>query len=426
MINTLPKKSKEYMEILVDSMGKASSKAQKLHTVITTFKRLQMNLDNQKMYTYCKKEKCMGFLKVGVKKLFVSTEYGDMKEITPLCVLDFYVHEDVQRTGIGKKLFDLMLDDCKIIPEKIAYDRPSEKLLKFLSKHFGLKRYLPQNNNFVVFSQYFSSTSSKKPVVEKSKAKTNDLFEVDEDAKGSDIYKSKPSYKVTYKKDTIAPPTKDNVISRDYISSLITTDGYKSDLKKMPVNEESKDGLNMSYNYKEPANDYEKYGDEGDSFDEKYALRDATNAKVLKAARNPILDAYQEDPKPSKSKDPEEKMSLTEIQRQIAEKEAELQEVMERISISSKGGPRRVQPAEEPKAPSKPNILTHGSSEYTAPPRYNPTSSKTETSSVVTQNDGPSHGHPSFSGYNQNKQSYTASGMRKMQFHSSAPWATSD
>ena len=31
-----------------------------------------------------------------------------MKEIDPVCVLDFYVHESCQRQGIGNKLFEFM------------------------------------------------------------------------------------------------------------------------------------------------------------------------------------------------------------------------------------------------------------------------------------------------------------------------------
>ena len=41
----------------------------------------------------------MGLLKVGVRKLFIRNEAGQIKEISPLCVLDFYVHESVQRSG---------------------------------------------------------------------------------------------------------------------------------------------------------------------------------------------------------------------------------------------------------------------------------------------------------------------------------------
>lgn len=41
-------------------------------------------------------------------------------------------------------------------PEKFAYDRPSEKLIGFLGKHYDLKNYVPQNNNYVVFQKYFT------------------------------------------------------------------------------------------------------------------------------------------------------------------------------------------------------------------------------------------------------------------------------
>jgi alpha-tubulin N-acetyltransferase 1 len=43
--------------------------------------------------------KVLGLLKVGVKKLFIRNDSGAIKEINPLCVLDFYVHESVQRNG---------------------------------------------------------------------------------------------------------------------------------------------------------------------------------------------------------------------------------------------------------------------------------------------------------------------------------------
>ena len=35
---------------------------------------------------------------------------GGVKEIDPMCVLDFYVHESTQRQGVGKKLFSYMLN----------------------------------------------------------------------------------------------------------------------------------------------------------------------------------------------------------------------------------------------------------------------------------------------------------------------------
>ena len=48
-------------------------------------------------------------------------------------------------------------------PEKLAYDRPSEKLIGFLRKHFGLAKYVPQNNNFVVFDAYWQPPKIEEP-----------------------------------------------------------------------------------------------------------------------------------------------------------------------------------------------------------------------------------------------------------------------
>jgi len=39
--------------------------------------------------------KVISLIKVGKKKLFIRNELGNIKEINPLCVLDFYVHESV-------------------------------------------------------------------------------------------------------------------------------------------------------------------------------------------------------------------------------------------------------------------------------------------------------------------------------------------
>lgn len=89
------------------------------------------------------KNKCLGYLKVGMKKLFISTDSGKLKEIDPICVLDFYVHESMQRNGIGKEIFEMALEYYPVNPAKIAYDKPSAKLLGFLSKHYGLKNYTP-------------------------------------------------------------------------------------------------------------------------------------------------------------------------------------------------------------------------------------------------------------------------------------------
>jgi len=121
--------------------------------VITTFGKVCANCHT--LYIKAEGNKCIGFLKTGVKKLFIRDRTGSIHEIQPRCVLDFYVHENVQRGGHGKALFERMLQAEKSQPRKLAYDRPSVKLKAFLNKHYNLRNYVQQNNNYIVFEDYF-------------------------------------------------------------------------------------------------------------------------------------------------------------------------------------------------------------------------------------------------------------------------------
>lgn len=58
----------------------------------------------------------------------------------------------------------MMLKFENIEPKMLAYDRPSSKFIGFLKKHYQLARYVPQNNNFVIFNEYF--TVNKKVTLE--------------------------------------------------------------------------------------------------------------------------------------------------------------------------------------------------------------------------------------------------------------------
>ncbi|XP_029441118.1 alpha-tubulin N-acetyltransferase 1 isoform X2 [Rhinatrema bivittatum] len=145
---------------IVDEMGKASAKAQRLTAPITSASRLQGS--NHRLYILkdCSarnagKGTVIGFLKVGYKKLFVLDRHEAHNEVEPLCVLDFYVHETLQRHGHGKELFTYMLQQERLQPAQLAVDRPSEKLLSFLWKHYNLRATIPQVNNFVVFEGFF-------------------------------------------------------------------------------------------------------------------------------------------------------------------------------------------------------------------------------------------------------------------------------
>ena len=103
----------------------------------------------------------LGMLKTGVKTLFIRSFSGTQREISPVCVLDFYVHESVQRAGIGKSLFEHFLSHERVKPPQLGYDRPSPKLIAFLRKHYALTEYLLQANNFVVFNAYFDALPSR-------------------------------------------------------------------------------------------------------------------------------------------------------------------------------------------------------------------------------------------------------------------------
>ena len=59
-------------------------------------------------------------------------------------------------------MFNEMLSREKIEPKKMGFDRPSQKFLNFLNKYYGLNNYVPQNNNYVVFKDYFKDVPMKR------------------------------------------------------------------------------------------------------------------------------------------------------------------------------------------------------------------------------------------------------------------------
>ena len=147
-----------FVKEILNSMGEASSRAQQLNTTITSAHKFFIS--NHRMFLKAENNKVLGFIKVGNKKLFLRDRNFNYHEVNTLCVLDFYVHESTQRRGIGKQLFDYMLKFEKKTPTELAYDRPSEKLISFLNKYFGLNDFIPQNNNYVVFDEFFDLISN--------------------------------------------------------------------------------------------------------------------------------------------------------------------------------------------------------------------------------------------------------------------------
>lgn len=150
---------------IIESMGRASSIAQGLSSTITTSSRFFNSSDN-KLYLKIHSNKVVGILKTGIRKLFYTNEIGRMLEITPLCLLDFYIHETCQRSGFGKELYEFMLKTECTTANKLAIDKPSHKLLAFMRKYYSLSDYIQQNNNYVVYRQYFAGSvkeEMKKP-----------------------------------------------------------------------------------------------------------------------------------------------------------------------------------------------------------------------------------------------------------------------
>eukprot|EP00736_Rhodelphis_marinus_P006977 Rmarinus@m.17893 len=150
---------KKGLSTIIDMMGEASANAQNLRAPITSFDKLVGSDHILYLLVDTSRNNVLALIKIGFKKLFIRDRAGNYAEIEPLCVLDFYVHESCQRRGCGLELFTKMLEDQGISAVKLGYDRPSPKLLSFLSKHFSLRDFDPQANNYVVFRQYFDGTT---------------------------------------------------------------------------------------------------------------------------------------------------------------------------------------------------------------------------------------------------------------------------
>ncbi|BBN14012.1 hypothetical protein Mp_6g08190 [Marchantia polymorpha subsp. ruderalis] len=154
-------REQEDMRNIIDGMGRLSAQAQHLRTPITDYGRLKAGSHTLYLCTTGVQGKpelvlAKGMLKVGRKNLFIRKDNGQLVEMSPLCVLDFYVHESCQRMGLGHELFETMLSKEKASARELGYDRPSSKFHSFLEKYYHLTEFLPQANQYVVFKDYFN------------------------------------------------------------------------------------------------------------------------------------------------------------------------------------------------------------------------------------------------------------------------------
>ena len=142
---------------LINLMGIASSQAQGLNHVITTYESFISSPN--KIYMLCSHDHttAFAFLKVGYRNLFLWDPEGQQHELKILCLLDFFTHPNCQRKGYGKQMIDKMLQTEHLEMQQIPIDKPSNLCFQFMKKHFGLENYIPQSNNFVVFDQFWLS-----------------------------------------------------------------------------------------------------------------------------------------------------------------------------------------------------------------------------------------------------------------------------
>jgi len=147
---------------LINDMGLLSSEAQGLRRVLTSYEKLIDAEDEQVLYVLWKHNPTnpraslvVGMLKVGRKHLYLCDGQLRCFEGNPLCILDFYVFDCLQRQGHGHLLYDFMLQQEGVSPDAVAIDKPSESLLSFYAKHYSLVDPIWQNTNFVVYPGFF-------------------------------------------------------------------------------------------------------------------------------------------------------------------------------------------------------------------------------------------------------------------------------
>jgi hypothetical protein len=162
-----------------------------------------------------------------------------------------------------------MLENEKVEPRLLAYDRPSPKLLNFLSKYYGLNDFTPQNNNFVVFKDYFSF-----PTIRSSNKTSNDI---DKTVNKAESWSS---------------------LSLKSLKSLNTTPNKK---KVVPSNDETNFYLNfdkMNLNEKEKSlHKFDKFDklDKLDKYsDPKFTVNTESSNKIKLYDKQRDIDNYEE------------------------------------------------------------------------------------------------------------------------------------
>jgi len=152
-----PRKNLEIVRA-IDRCGEAAAKFQKLRKPLTSYDRIMDSPDPNILYLYWQQNgntKILGYLKIVKRKLYLRNQEEKQFILEPFCVLDFFVFPEFQNTGVGKQIFDYMLEKEELNPSQLAYDKPNEALLSFLEKNYGLKGPIWQATSFAVFPEFF-------------------------------------------------------------------------------------------------------------------------------------------------------------------------------------------------------------------------------------------------------------------------------
>jgi len=155
-----------------------------------------------------------------------------------------------------------MINDELIEPRKMGYDRPSEKLLNFLAKHYSLINFIPQNNNFVVFNDYFeilnrNNLSAHNETKNKCNFSSKNDKIVDFIPKNNNLFKKnsvKNDVKIIEKKDEIIIDI--DVNSERDLNINYDTSNKRIKKNKLSVSQEHipsrKNGIDLYYKNKTP------------------------------------------------------------------------------------------------------------------------------------------------------------------------------
>ena len=136
-----------------DRLVQQSAESQNLLHPITCWGKLSMSSD--KVFILIDHDEVAGYIRTGRRKLYLTADpcAVPLQPFTVDCVLDFFVEK--QRQGNGKYLFENFLNSQNVNVESVAFDRPSPKLVSFLTKHFNISDLVFQPNNFVISRKFF-------------------------------------------------------------------------------------------------------------------------------------------------------------------------------------------------------------------------------------------------------------------------------